>query len=823
MATLGVSVTASPAVASSVSQEQSPPRPSKPQIQFDPDRLRQSGIDPKVAAFFSQKPRFTQGIRRITLWVNGISRGAADARFDAVGQLCVTPELLDQGNLKDPAGQDRQTLSDGAQCLSVADAFTQAEVELRPSREEVSLVISAEALRPPSEDLGTFGRGGTAGLLNYEVMGSQNQYAGMSSRYTSANTALGFNAGDWLVRSRQIFTEQDGARNFQALYTYAQKTFVSYKSMLQVGEINIANSVFPGTAISGLQVLPDNALQGQTRSGATVEGIAQSQARVEIRQSGVLIHTTLVPAGPFRLPGVQLINGNTDLDVRVIEANGEQRNFTVPAASLTQFSYTAPGYSMAMGKVRTFGSDTQQSPTVVTGTGGWLLSPKNKLSAGLMASQSQYQATAVTLNSVVTAKTSLNLRGTLVNAGKEDKQGAEVSLGASIRVTEKLSASANVTRRTESFRDLLSTTQDHSAGYRHGGSREQYGASLSWSDPLLGGFSTGYSAATSFTGDSSQHLTGAWGKSFKHFSVSANLERSMSSTSKGASHSASNSRSYSGNSDAVYLSVSVPLGSGRNLRTYANERDGRTRFGTSFNDSSNDIASYQLGADSNTEDRQRNFSASMSAVPRYTSLSLGYSKSGEDSTTYSGQMAGGLVLHGDGLTLSPYPLRDTFALAKVGEVSGVKLSTPSGPVWTDPWGRAVVSQLNAYQTSRIEIATKTLPRNVDIQNGFKAVAAGRGSVHKVDFPVITTRRVLLRARDGEGKILPKGAGVFNAQDQVLATVVDSGKIFLANDQLSERLRVRLDNAQSCQLEYSLPDKADPNVYFESADAVCKPL
>lgn len=794
------------------------PRISDPAIQFDLGALQQLGIDPEMAEVFSRKPGFTEGVRRITLWVNGVSRGAVDARFDADGQLCFTQALLDQGNLKVPAVPRGSAEAMG--CYDFVTAFPQTEIELRPGREEVALVVNVEALRPPSEHLGAFQRGGTAGLLNYELLGSQNQFAGTSSRYTSANTELGFNAGDWLVRSRQIFTAQGQVRNFQSLYTYAQKTFISHKTMLQVGQINIANSVFPGSAITGWQVLPDTALQDQTRSGATVEGIAQSQARVEIRQSGVLIHSTLVPAGPFRLPNIQVLNGNTDLDVRVIEASGEQRNFTVVAASLAQFAYTAPGYSLALGQVRTFGADNQQSPAVITGTGGWLLTPQNKVSVGLMASQSQYHAAAFSLDSSLVANTSLNGRGTLANAGKEGKTGAEASLGLSIRLTNTLGASINVTRRTEGFRDLLDTTRQQHTGNTHGQSREQYGASLSWSDPLLGGFAAGYSTSTSFAGHSTQHLTGSWNKSFKHFSLSANLERSMS---RSGSSSGLNGRGHKMDGDAVYLSASIPLGNNRSLRSYASQRDGRTRFGGAFSDSSNDLASYQLGADSNTEDRQRAFSGNVSLVPRYTSLSLGYSKNGEDSSSYSGQLSGGMVVHGDGLTLSPYPLRDTFAVAKVGEVSGVKLSTPSGPVWTDPWGRAVVPQLNAYQSSRVEIATKTLPRNVDIQNGFKTVTAGRGSVNTLNFPVITTRRVLLRGRDTAGNILTRAAGVFNAEDQFLTTVVDGGKIFLSNAQLSERLIVHLDNNQRCLLAYTLPDKADPNVYFESSDATCMPL
>ncbi|VCU67867.1 fimbria/pilus outer membrane usher protein [Pseudomonas synxantha] len=453
------SVWASPAGVDSV-----PGPASNAAIQFDLEVLRHRGIDPKVAEFFSRKPRFAQGVRRVTLLVNGASRGAVDASFDTEGRLCFTRGLLEQGNLKVPQEQGLSKAVGAGHCYDFVRAFPQTEVQLLPGRQEVALVVSAEALRPLSEDRGVFQRGGNAALLNYDLLGMQSQSTRMTRRYTSANTELGFNAGDWLVRSRQLLTEQNGVRNFQSLYTYAQKTFVGHKSMVQVGEINIGNSVFPGAAITGVQVMPDSALQGQSRGGATVEGIAQSQARVEIRQAGALIHTTLVPAGPFRLPNIQLLNANTDLDVKVIEASGEQRNFTVAAASLAQFSYSAPGYSLAAGKVRTFRARSMQSPAVLTGTGGWLFNAQNKVSAGLMLSQSQYRAGAFTLDSSVTPNTSVNLRGTLASAGEEGVKGAEASINLNTRLTERLSAGVNTTQRTEGFRDLLDTTQRQGGG-----------------------------------------------------------------------------------------------------------------------------------------------------------------------------------------------------------------------------------------------------------------------------------------------------------------------------------------------------------------------
>ncbi|WP_414925758.1 fimbria/pilus outer membrane usher protein [Pseudomonas zeae] len=60
----------------------------------------------------------------------------------------------------------------------------------------------------------------------------------------------------------------------------------------------------------------------RAKYAGAVEGIAQSQTRMEIRQSGPLIHTSLVPGGTFLLPNIELLNGNSDQEVTVIENNG---------------------------------------------------------------------------------------------------------------------------------------------------------------------------------------------------------------------------------------------------------------------------------------------------------------------------------------------------------------------------------------------------------------------------------------------------------------------------------------------------------------------
>jgi outer membrane usher protein FimD/PapC len=141
-------------------------------------------------------------------------------------------------------------------------------------------------------------------------------------------------------------------------------------------------------------------------------------------------------------------------------------------------------------------------------------------------------------------------------------------------------------------------------------------------------------------------------------------------------------------------------------------------------------------------------------------------------------------------------------------------------VWTDAWGRAVIASLPEYADSRIEVATKSLPRNVDITNGLQMLEAGHGSVNRVDFGVVKVRRALLAARLPDGTPVPKGATVVDADDNFVTAVGEEGGVFLGNGQISSRLLVYLPDGKQCRLDYRLPEKQDMLRYYERAEAVC---
>ncbi|NLA20682.1 fimbria/pilus outer membrane usher protein [Burkholderia cepacia] len=145
------------------------------------------------------------------------------------------------------------------------------------------------------------------------------------------------------------------------------------------------------------------------------------------------------------------------------------------------------------------------------------------------------------------------------------------------------------------------------------------------------------------------------------------------------------SRAYDRPDNTYYVSLSIPFGK-RSVRTYASNTSGYTRFGANYNERVGDRLNYSLNAERNTRDRSNAVSGQAAATSRIAQVNLGFSDTGKRARSYYGGASGGVVLHANGVTLSPYPVQDTFGIVSASGVSNVKINTPQGPVWTDLWG-----------------------------------------------------------------------------------------------------------------------------------------
>ncbi|WP_248795006.1 fimbria/pilus outer membrane usher protein [Pseudomonas sp. MWU13-2105] len=775
--------------------------------EFDLSVLSERGLDPQVADYFRSAPRFREGMQWVMLELNGNRLGLTALRFDRDGELCFTSGLLDKAGLQMPDADARAT---GEDCHAFLREYPQTRVMLRPNSEEVALLVPTQALRGAALDSGVYARGGTAGLLNYDVLGFDTRSRQGGGRFFSATTEAGFNAGDWVVRSRQLHVSNDGQEQTSHLYAYAQRDFLPWQTTFQAGQINSAGPVFAGVRLSGMQLMPDGAQRGQAGHGVLVEGVAFDASRVEVRQSGALIHTTLVPQGPFSLGGLPLLNGTSDLEVKVIDQSGAERRFVVPAASFPGAAAVQPGYYLALGRLRGGHGRVEEPPLLATGSGTWGVGRAGAFSAGLLGSDN-YRATGWALDSRLWPQVGVGLRNSLSHDTRRALAGSQDSLSLNIPLVAGVDLDLSTTLRSTGYRDLPQAGEAGLVDDPGSRFKRQHTAALGWSDSRLGGFSFGYSRNVMFDGRLSRRLHGSWSKSYRYASLSLSV---------GSDVGAGGDRHARDSGLGVRLGVSVPLGGERRIGSYLNHRGERLDIGGDYRERVSDTLSYDLGLEQDLRGDRQITRGNVNLMPRYTQVGLGVTRS-PSSTGYSGQLSGGLALHEGGLTFSPYAIQETFGVVSVGDLSGARIATPQGPVWTDASGQAVLAGVPAYRSSQLEVDTRSLPRRIDLRNGTKTLEAGRGSFNRVDFTVVKVRRLLLKVTDENAAPLPQGSSVFSGDQAFLTTVVGDGLIFLSNVEAGQRLEIRLADHTACTLPVELSESTDGDRLYETATAVCR--
>lgn len=779
--------------------------------QFDVSTLKARGLNTMTAEYFASESKFLPGVVPVSVRFNGQDKGVISARFGEQGELCADAVFLARVGLKSIPGKGSEKKKTGL-CLSYTDYYPETVITLSPNEERVDIVAPQSALAHLK--MQGYEQGGLAGILNYSLFSTQNYFSGKKNSNSQGAFELGLNLNDWVIRNRQFIQVSEGSVTHNSLYTYVQRALTSIGMTLQAGQININNTLFAGAPITGMQLFPENGLVKEaSASNVTVTGIARTaQARVDIRQSGILIYSTLVPAGFFTLTNIPVISRVADLGVTVEETNGQKSTFTVSANMFTGVEgrmVSPQGFSFALGQVSNI-SATDNHPMVASMSNGWPLSEWANVGSGAMAAPG-YQALGAQVD--LYPVQSLMLSMSFLGDKSDISSGTRTMLRAGYQTPFNFNISAAMSQNSPGYRELMDTLvqkNDKRSTY----SKKEYNVALNWSHPAFGGLSIGYSSDQGFDAPyKSQRLIGSWNRSFGYASLSVNWQ-----------HAIGKSSLYSNNDDSIYVSVSIPLRE-HSINMYVRNRGNDTAAGMGINGEINQDVKYSLSSEHNMNNQQSNVSGGVNTNLHYTQLGLNASVNSNDSRTYSATLHGGIAAHGDGVTLSPSAIRDTFAVASFNEpVSGIAINTPQGTVWTDFKGRAIIPSLTPYQSSRIELNVNSLPKNIDIGNGSRQLTAGYGAVPKLSFETISTRRVMLNVTLPNGNKLPKETLIVDEKQNYVSTAVADGIVFINNMQPKKFFIALTDNErEQCRLDYKLPADADFNVYYETLDAICRPL
>lgn len=774
-------------------------------LDFNTDILATRGISTNLAHYFSEAQRYLPGKHAVQLKINGVEKGCVAVQIGENGQLCVNDDFMNA------AGLLPLNISEKEKCHDLQKDYPSATVTLLPNTESLEIFVPAEAMDNGFYAAKYYAHGGVAGLINYNAFSNYNEYgSGGNSQFSQANIGAGINVANWTLRSNYILTDDNGTRSTENLYTYAEHVFEERKMRAQVGQINVNSALFSGAQITGAQLMPETGLQPNIQA-TEVSGIARTnQARVDVRQSGLVIYSSLVNAGPFTLTDVPVVRGNVDLDVSVVETDGTTTRFTVPSSALNVNGVNrAEGLSLSLGQVRDSGS-ANSSPWVFNISDGTRFTPQlSALAAGVLADK--YQATGAKLEWSVNENWLISPSFLLSQSRFYDPQkGSKVELSSNILLPSQLTLGLSASQFNGGFRELTEAMDEEAQSYEN-----SWNASLSWNNEYMGSLSLQYSANSGDEGSSdSRYVMASWSKSLGRTSLSVNWQHAMSNS--------DTDNSTSNNDDLFYVSLIVPLGNDR-VSTYMRAQGEKQNYGVQDSGSVGQNLNYNISADRDNEDKSNAFNGNISTNLHYTQLGLSAGLNDGNQHNYSASLGGGVVLHRHGITFAPFPVKETFGIARLSEPeSGIEIATPDGTVWTDYWGQAVVPGLREWQKSQIVINTSSLPQGMDLSNGIQSVSAAYGSFAQVDFHVLNTRRVMLQVKKTNGDWLERGLSIVDNDGNYIVSVMDNGSVFIPDASDTPAFYVVDENmTKLCQINYSLNEEKDKDAYYEKAEGTCQ--
>ncbi|HDL7748997.1 TPA: fimbrial biogenesis outer membrane usher protein [Yersinia enterocolitica] len=807
---------------------------------FDPDLLggNNSNTSDKVDLSLIEQGGQLPGTYLVDIILGGEKVDSTEVAFHSLKlpngeyslQSCLTKEQLSRyGVAVDnypkllPPAKNSQQDEQANQCVNLA-AIPQASEKFDFYTMRLVLNIPQVALRPKDEiPVERWDDGITAFLLNYMANSSTTTYrqTGEQQRSNYVQLYPGFNIGAWRIRNAINWNQSgNSAGKWQSSYIYATRGLYRLKSRITLGESYTPGDFFDSVPFTGVMLGDDaNMLPSSQRDFMpVVRGIARSQARVEVRQNGYLIYSTVVSPGPFELTDMLPNHSDGDLHVTVLESNGATQQFTVP--------YTVPAialrkgrlrYNLMAGRYRPANVDVETTP-IAQATVAYGLPWNLTVFAGQQWSP-HYQA--ITAGMGVMLGDYGALSSSITQASSEYRQQQPVKGQAwEVRYNKTLQASdtsfsvVNSQYSSADFSRLSDVLQSYR---RHDDSRRDWHSnSLRNQTHVVVGQPLGQFGYLNLNWSRQNYrdapASSSWGVQY-NFNI-GNLYCSLDWT----------QNQYRGNQDRLLsLSVSMPLG--RERDTYA-----AYRMTSSDNSKDHELSLYGHAFDNRLSwnVRQTEHYAQFHSGENSGSLGLDWHGSyGDIGGDYyytptmhqcSANVSGGAVIHRHGLTLGPQ-INGTAALIEVPGVSGVSTSEDHR-LKTDFRGYSIVPSIFPYQEHDISLETTDLPPDAEVTNTDAKVLPTEGAIVRASFSPQIGARALMTITRNNGETIPFGAMASLVNQPANAAIVDEGgKAYLTGLPETGQLLVQWgrDASQQCRVDYQLASakKDDSGLYMLS--------
>ena len=766
---------------------------------------------------FSQGNVVLPGSYRTDVYLNGQWIGRETLSFVAVegqdsAQMCLERDALLRLGIDLDAAQ-RQSLEAGApapapfkSCAGIATYLPGASSQFDSGENRLSLQVPQIYLTRQARgyvDPQHWDSGIDAAFVRYNANTFATQANGRSfnSNYLGLNTGL--NLGDWHFRHNGSYSATDTASGYQSSSTYVQRDWSSLKSQMMVGEIYTSGELFDSVRLRGASLFSDDRMLPDSLTGfaPVVRGIAETNARVTIRQRGVLLDEVSVAPGPFVLNDLFATGYGGDLTVTITEADGRQREFIVPFA--TNANLLRPGYSrysVSVGQLDEIG--LRHPPTMMQATYQQGLTNLLTGYAGTVVGEDyNSQLLGAAFNTPLGALSFdvTHSNAQLPGSGSRDGQSLQVRYSKNFSESGTHFALGAYRYSTEGFLSVRDAARVRDLAID--------GLSLDNVSRLRDRMDISLNQAL---GSGSAYLTGSLQNYWNRNSGNLTFSTGYSGSWKNMHYTLSAQRTKDLLSDRVdkqvELSVSLPLGSGARAPTltttaYNGSQNSGERFNLGGTLGERSELTYGVGG-SRTHGSGSSATADVKYQASHGALSAGYGQS-DAYRAMSAGVTGGIVAHSGGVTFAP-ELGETIGIVQAPGAQGARINGNHGSQ-VGKSGYAVVPHLTPYRQNVVELDPKDLSVDVELKTSAQNIAPRAGSVVKLQFDTVSGQAILITALLEDGNPMPFGADVFDEEGNSVGIVGQGSKAFVRVSRPEGVLTVKWgSNANaSCRLQYSL--------------------
>ncbi|WP_267225492.1 fimbria/pilus outer membrane usher protein [Dyella silvae] len=830
---------------------------------FDTDFFP-TGMAPKMdISRFEKSGYVAPGTYRGDVLFNGEWRARTDIVFQSVpGQddslPCFDADALARYGVdwkKVRADTQRPALKAvpaGPFCGPLSDYIPDASSSFDPSTQELSLSVPQFYTRQAARgyvDPSQWDAGITAATLSYNanVYRSNHSGSGLTSGYLGINASL--NVGSWhLTQLGSLNWASRGGTHYQNTATYLQHDIPSLQAQLAIGDTYTTGALFDSVRLRGVNLISDDRMLPQSMRGyaPVIHGVAETNAKVTIRQRGYIIYETSVAPGPFSINDLYPTGYGGDLNVDITEADGRIKSFSVPFSAVPQLLRAGQSqWNIVAGKIHQ--QNLKDEPNLIQATYQRGLNNRITGYTGVVIASGYVSALAgAALNTNIGAFSADVTLARNSLPGQPSTDGASFRLGYNKNIIETGTNFAVAAYRysTPGFVGLSDAVvlRDAAArGYSNAlTQRQRSRLDLSINQTLGDRYGYLYVAGSvrDFWNRSGRQVDFSGGYSNRWRSISYNLSVQRSRDSVQGFTMSNLSNRIPGAPDgyivpviptrrdtSVFFSVSMPLGQTLRAPSFNAMYNHSEASGSSTMASLSGTAGadnrFAYGATMSHANGSNTYSLNGQYNGSKGNVAAGYSKGGGYQQWNAG-LTGGMVVHAGGVTLSP-SLGDTVGVVDAPDAAGASVSSAQGAV-VDSRGYAVVPYLAPYELNTVALDPKGTAAGVELKETTQSVAPRAHSVVRLRYETSNGRAFMVETMLPDGRPVPFGADVFDEQGNKIGVAGQASRLVIGNMPESGVLTVRWsdDPTDSCRIAVNVPplDKAHRGD-LEWAQVACK--